>query len=75
MSRTSITNSADLGRAVRAAREAREWSQEVLARHAGVQRITVTRFEGGTPVNSTTLFKVLGALDLHVHLRPSKAPR
>lgn len=72
---TSIANHADLGRRVRAAREARQWTQEALGRHAGVERITVVRLERGTPVNSTTLFKVLEALDLRVDLIPSDAPR
>lgn len=72
---TAIANHADLGRTIRAAREARQWTQETLGYHAGVKRITVARLERGTPVNSTTLFKVLEALDLRMDLISSDAPR
>lgn len=57
-----------LGEAIRAARQARRWTQEDLAQQSGVSRPTVARLEAGRGVSTTTLTKLAEALNLRVQL-------
>lgn len=63
-----VADHVQLGAAVRAAREARGWSQEELGRRGDLDRATVNRLEGGTPAAMNTVFKVLTALDMRIVL-------
>lgn len=51
------------------ARVERGWTQEVLAKHAGVSRPTVARVERGDDVSTATLAKVADALGLKLRLQ------
>jgi transcriptional regulator with XRE-family HTH domain len=46
----------EFGECVRAARDAREWTQEQLAEHAGMDRTTVSKIERGK--GNPTLLKI-----------------
>jgi transcriptional regulator with XRE-family HTH domain len=55
----------EVGRAVRAARKARGWSQEVLAERAGFQRNYIGRVERGERnANLSTLIILARALEI-----------
>lgn len=54
---------AELGRRLARTRLERNLTQEQLAHEAGVSRATVERLEGGEPVKSTSLIRVLRSLD------------
>lgn len=54
----------ELGRRLRQARLARNVSQEALAKEAGLARHTLQRIEEGHSFSTTTLVKLLRALDL-----------
>lgn len=54
---------AELGRRLARTRLERNLTQERLAREAGVSKATVERLESGDPVKSTSLIRVLRALD------------
>ncbi|MGW4736789.1 helix-turn-helix domain-containing protein [Nocardia xishanensis] len=54
----------ELGRQIRAAREARGWSQTELANRAGMRQHAVSRLEAGDVVPTiTTLERIAAALD------------
>ena len=57
---------ADLGRRVAAARRARRWNQDRLARRAGVSRAAIVRVERGGGVRADTVLRIAAALDLEV---------
>ncbi|GAA0389297.1 hypothetical protein GCM10009530_45500 [Microbispora corallina] len=60
----------ELGRTVRAMREGRGWSQNDLAREAGMTQSAVARFEaGGTIPTLPVLERLARALDAHVEVR------
>jgi transcriptional regulator with XRE-family HTH domain len=64
-----------LGRAVRALREARRWSQEQLAEHAGLNRTYVGEIERGSVVASVvTVDKLARALNVTISHLLSAAP-
>jgi transcriptional regulator with XRE-family HTH domain len=65
-----------LGRAVRTLREARRWSQEQLAEHAGLNRTYVGEIERGSVIASVvTVDKLARALDVTIsHLLSTAAP-
>lgn len=54
---------AELGRRVERLRLDRNWTQEQLAREAGVSRPTVERMEAGSAGSMTSFIRVLRALD------------
>lgn len=54
---------AELGERLRAARLARNLSQQKLAEEAGVGRMTVQRLEEGGSASLTSLIRILRALD------------
>ncbi len=54
---------AELGRRVERLRLDRNWTQEQLAREAGVSRPTVERMEAGSSGSMTSFVRVLRALD------------
>ena len=60
--------SAVLGRAVRAAREERGWSQEELGRRSGLSRPTIARIERGDDISTATLSKAAKALGLAIRV-------
>ena len=65
-----------LGRAIRAARQARGWSQFGLAARAGVHKATILRLESGAYTSTiATLARVAAALemDLAIDLTPRVA--
>lgn len=53
---------AELGRRVERLRLDRNWTQEQLAREAGVSRPTVERMEGGASTSMTSFIRVLRVL-------------
>lgn len=59
---TDETVLAELGRRLARTRLDRNQSQEKLAFEAGVSKKTVERLEGGAPVKSTSLIRILRAL-------------
>lgn len=60
----------ELGRAVRVMREARGWSQNDLAREAGMTQSAVARFEaGGTVPTLPVIERLANALDAEVEVR------
>ncbi|WP_440068792.1 helix-turn-helix domain-containing protein [Streptosporangium sp. OZ121] len=60
----------ELGRTVRGMREERGWSQNELARAAGMTQSAVARFEaGGTVPTLPVLERLAGALDADVEVR------
>ncbi|WP_182877774.1 helix-turn-helix domain-containing protein [Microbispora sp. H10670] len=60
----------ELGRAVRAMRETRGWSQNDLAREAGMTQSAVARFEaGGTVPTLPVIERLANALDAEVEVR------
>jgi ribosome-binding protein aMBF1 (putative translation factor) len=60
----------ELGKTVRAMREGRGWSQNDLAREAGMTQSAVARFEaGGTIPTLPVLERLARALDAHVEVR------
>jgi ribosome-binding protein aMBF1 (putative translation factor) len=60
----------ELGRAVRAMREQRGWSQSDLAREAGMTQSAVARFEaGGTIPTLPVLERLARALDADLEVR------
>jgi transcriptional regulator with XRE-family HTH domain len=68
---------AELGRRLARSRLERNLTQEQLGREAGVSRATVERLEGGEPVKSTSLIRVLrslGRLDALDRLIPEPLP-
>lgn len=60
---------------IRAAREARGWSQDQLARQAGVASRTVHAVEKGKSCRQATKRKVLSALGVPWELRDEYFPR
>ncbi|MEE7504158.1 helix-turn-helix transcriptional regulator [Methylobacterium mesophilicum] len=56
----------DPGKAIRSAREARGWSQEVLAERVGTTQSTIDRIENGLTRRSRVLPDVLSILNLAV---------
>ena len=66
---------AELGRRVRAERLRLDWTQQTLAKRAGVSRWTVTRMESGEPVSLPNFLAVVTAMhrsaDLDQLLRPA----
>jgi transcriptional regulator with XRE-family HTH domain len=52
------------GEQIRAAREARKWSQEKLAASVGVARNTIVRYEGGAAMGVQTLDVICAALGI-----------
>jgi transcriptional regulator with XRE-family HTH domain len=65
----------ELGRRVRAERLRLNWTQQTLAKRAGVSRWTVTRMESGEPVSLPNFLAVVAAMhrsaDLDQLLRPA----
>ncbi|GAA1270143.1 hypothetical protein Psi02_20420 [Planotetraspora silvatica] len=60
----------ELGKTVRAMREGRGWSQNVLAREAGMTQSAVARFEvGGTIPTLPVLERLARVLDADVEVR------
>ncbi|MEV7805929.1 helix-turn-helix transcriptional regulator [Microbispora sp. NPDC088329] len=60
----------ELGKTVRAMREARGWSQSDLARTAGMTQSAVARFEaGGTVPTLPVIERLASALDADVEVR------
>jgi transcriptional regulator with XRE-family HTH domain len=56
-----------LGRSVRSLREARQWSQEQLAEHAGLNRSYIGEIERGSVIASVvTVDKLARALDVTI---------
>jgi putative transcriptional regulator len=55
---------AELGRRLARTRLERNLSQQQLAHEAGVSRATIERLEAGDPIKSSSLVRVLRALDL-----------
>ncbi len=53
----------EVGRRLARTRLERNLSQEQLARESGVSKATVERLEAGAPIKSTSLIRVLRALD------------
>lgn len=71
MSRSAASDGeriARLGARLAAVRLKRNWTQEQLAREAGVSRPTVARLETGHSTQLTNLVRVLRALDLAENL-------
>ncbi len=58
----------EIAQRIRAARDVRGWSQEVLADRSGVSRPSVARIEAGEDVSTATLSKVVDALGLTLRL-------
>lgn len=54
--------------AIRDARTKRGWTQQQLAAKSGVSRPTIARLEAGQSVSSSTLMKLVAALELHLEL-------
>lgn len=59
---------------VRAARNARAWSQNDLAERASVSRPSIARIEAGEYVSTATLSKVADALSLVLRLATAEEP-
>lgn len=62
------TTPASIGRTVREARLKRGWTQDDLAAHAQVSRLSVIRLENGNDISTATLSKVAIALGLTLML-------
>ncbi|WP_277959305.1 helix-turn-helix transcriptional regulator [Frigoribacterium faeni] len=58
----------EIAKRVRAARDARAWSQNDLAERASVSRPSIARIEAGEDVSTATLAKVADALNLMLRL-------
>lgn len=69
-----IRMSADLGVALRRAREAAGMSITEVARKAGRVRDVVYRLEAGHDTSVVSLFAVLSALQLNIRLEPTRMP-
>ena len=62
---TSMMPDNELGNAVRLARVGKMWTQEQLAREAGVSRATIARLETGASIpHMSSLSAIAAALDL-----------
>ena len=59
---------------LRRARDERGWSQEELARRAGVSRINVARIETGQYATLQTLGKLMDALDVDIDVLTNEPP-
>lgn len=67
MKNIAVRNTRALGIAVKARRGELGWSQHVLAKHLGVQRQWVIRFEAGSEgAEVSTVLKALNALGLSI---------
>lgn len=55
---------------VRAARNAQGWTQDELAARAGLSRPSIARIERGDDVSTTTMTKVIAALELKISITP-----
>lgn len=64
----------DLGRFLRAQREARGLSKKALAERAGKVREVIYRLEAGDDVTVSSLLAVLGALGLVMRIEPAGLP-
>jgi DNA-binding XRE family transcriptional regulator len=63
-------DSADMGRAVRALRHERHWTQEELASWLGVVRQTVVSLEHGGPVSLDVAMRALAMLGAKAMIVP-----
>lgn len=55
-----------VGDVIRKMRENRDWNQETLAEHAGLNKATVVRIEGGRETKTKTIQKIASALGVDV---------
>ncbi|WP_310622354.1 helix-turn-helix domain-containing protein [Flexibacterium corallicola] len=61
----------DIGHAIRSARKAQNLSQSELAAKSGLWQETISKIETGTANGSLdTIFSVLAALELEIHVEP-----
>ena len=63
-----LRTTADIGTAIRSARLARGWSQDELARRAGVSRRWISEIESGKPnAQIGKILVALNVLDIELH--------
>ena len=68
-----VTGTAQIGHAIRRAREKRGLDQETFADLADVHRTYVSKFENETPRDTMgRLLRMLSALDLELVIRPKR---
>ncbi len=68
----AVKMAASIAVEVRTARTRRYWSQDDLAKHAGVSKYTISRLEsGGTWSDLRVVLRVCAALDLQLSVAPS----
>src|SRR5690625_4859610 len=68
-----VKEQADLGAAIRTAREVRGCSQVALAEMTGLQQAEISRIERGTGNPTTsTLLRLARALDLRLYMAPDQ---
>jgi len=66
-----ITSAEDLGRALRKYRKDKGLSQSQVGRKFNMTQKTISNIEAGLPgVQLGTLFRLMAALDLEMHLSP-----
>jgi HTH-type transcriptional regulator/antitoxin HipB len=70
MEQTSVTDPAELGRAIRQARGERGWDQATLAERIGVTRSTLAKIERGHAGSVATALRALSECGYAVAIAP-----
>lgn len=72
---TPITSPKDLGRALKMQRKKRSLTQIEAGKKFNLTQKTVSNIENGRPgVQLETLFRLMSALNLEIHLEPRDTP-
>ncbi len=71
----AITSPEDLGRTIRRYRKKRGLTQAEVGKKFNIRQASVSNLENGTPgISLDTMFSILSALSLEIHLEPRDKP-